>query len=215
MTTYITSDTHIGHEHTDQETGELKGIIPYTGRPWENVAAMAEGLRENFCSTLKPDDELIVVGDAVMGNRNENLKWFGTIPGRKTLVVGNHDHIHPMYSIGKRNQWFDVYATYFDKIVPQMNMDINGIEVVINHFPYNGDHSETRYNAEKIDMFRPKDEGLFLLHGHIHAEEIIWGERQIHVGLDADYTAYGVERYHPIPIDVIHQVLLEHSPIMP
>lgn len=211
MATFITSDTHIGHEHKDQETGEIKGIIPYTGRPWKNVAEMAEGLRDNFGATLKPDDELIVVGDAVMGDRNQNLKWFGGIPGRKTLVMGNHDHIHPMFNKDKRNHWFPVYAQYFDVIVQEMDLDIQGIDVILNHFPYDGDHSETRYNAEKIDMFRPKDEGLFLLHGHIHAEEIMWGERQIHVGLDADYTAYGVERYHPIPIEVIHQVILDNS----
>lgn len=211
MTTLITSDIHVRHQHTDKETGELRGIIPYTGRPFDDIFHMEDELLHNFLSSLKPTDTLIIVGDAAMGDRNESLKWFDNLPCRKILVLGNHDHVHPMFSRKKRAKWIDLYNQHFDVIVQEMDLMVGNEFCTVNHFPFEGDHSEDRYNAEQIDRWRPLSRGQFLLHGHVHSELVTWDKnrREIHVGIDADYTYYGVERYHPIPLEVIEQIINE------
>lgn len=200
MSTYITSDIHFGHVN----------IVKYTGRPYADVDEMNEAFVSNFNSVLTDEDLLIIVGDAAMGHRADTLRLFSDIAGTKLLVTGNHDYVHPMHSDKMVEKWMPVYEEHFDAIVTNSTLFMGEAGLfVINHFPYAGDHAENRYDAAEIDLWRPEDEGDWLLHGHVHSQEALWGPRQIHVGIDADYTAYGVERYHPIPVEVIAQVKLE------
>jgi calcineurin-like phosphoesterase family protein len=200
MSTFITSDTHLGH----------KKILEYTGRPFNSVGHMNEAFISNFNSVLDDDDLLIIVGDAVMGRRDENLPLFDRIRGKKLLIAGNHDYIHPMHSKAQREKWMPVYEEHFDAIVSETRIFVADAGIfVVNHFPYAGDHQENRYDAAEIDLYRPVDEGKWLLHGHVHSQAALWGPRQIHVGIDADYTPYGVDRYHPIPVGVLAQVKRE------
>lgn len=200
MSTFITSDIHFGH----------KNIIKYTGRPYADVDEMNEAFVSNFSSVLTDEDLLIIVGDAAMGQREQTLRLFSEIPGAKLLITGNHDYVHPMHSDKKIAKWMPVYEEHFDYVIAESRIFVaDGGIFVVNHFPYAGDHQENRYDAAEIDLYRPVDEGKWLLHGHVHSQAALWGPRQIHVGIDADYTPYGVDRYHPIPVGVLAQVKRE------
>jgi calcineurin-like phosphoesterase family protein len=56
----------------------------------------------------------------------------------------------------------------------------NGLEVGVNHFPYQGDS----HDKDRFGQWRPSDIGGWLLCGHVHEK---WRQRsrQINVGIDA------------------------------
>lgn len=61
----------------------------------------------------------------------------------------------------------------------EMEVDAMGYGVKLCHLPYAGDHTpELRY-----PQYRPKDDGAWLLHGHVHTA---WKQlgKQINVGVD-------------------------------
>lgn len=84
MTNWYTADPHFGHDN----------IIKYCHRPFRNVGEMDAVLLANYVSCVGPDDDIWVIGDFGFGRAArsgylENV--FHQIPGRKHLVVGNHD----------------------------------------------------------------------------------------------------------------------------
>ncbi|HVC14706.1 MAG TPA: hypothetical protein VND62_07580 [Acidimicrobiales bacterium] len=58
-------------------------------------------------------------------------------------------------------------------------MTVGNKEALVCHLPYQGDSGET----ERFGRFRPVDEGMWLLHGHVH-EKWRHQDRMINVGVD-------------------------------
>ena len=81
--TWIWADLHFAHAP----------VIGYSNRPFANVTAMDEHLFAAWREAVRPDDLLIVVGDVALsgGLTETNFERIRTIPGRKILVIGNHD----------------------------------------------------------------------------------------------------------------------------
>jgi calcineurin-like phosphoesterase family protein len=67
--------------------------------------------------------------------------------------------------------------------------------VLMCHLPYEGDH----VGDERYARFRLRDEGLWLLHGHVHDA---WKVRgcQINVGVD-------VWGWRPVNLEEIHKII--------
>jgi calcineurin-like phosphoesterase family protein len=59
----------------------------------------------------------------------------------------------------------------------------NGVTVLLKHFPYSLDYDQ-RYKQHRM-----KDEGKWLIHGHVHAKYLKHGN-QIDVGVDASFKLY-------------------------
>lgn len=81
---WYTADLHLNHE----------AIIRFSGRPFCNVAAMDSHICSTIASMVAPDDDLWIVGDfafARLEDRPKIASRFANLPGRKHLVVGNHD----------------------------------------------------------------------------------------------------------------------------
>lgn len=176
MSIWITSDIHIGHVN----------IIEYAHRPFEDVPTMNAALVEYWNEIVQPDDIVWVLGDAAMGKMDDSLPVLGQMQGRKRLIPGNHDRLHPMYLKKKGYaQWDDRYREEagFEIIKSaEGRIDVGhhrGIKVC--HFPYSGDHTgeEDRFKDQ-----RPTDKGEWLIHGHVHDA---WRQngRMINVGMDA------------------------------
>lgn len=84
MANWYTADIHFGH----------KRIIEFCKRPFSTVSEMNAKIIGNFQSRVQPDDDLWILGDFafVSGDSNSRFEsWFHSLPGRKHLVVGNHD----------------------------------------------------------------------------------------------------------------------------
>ena len=172
MGRWWTSDHHFGHAN----------IIGYCARPFTDVDAMNKAMVDRHNDVVDADDEVWILGDLVMGQLIVNLSanvW--RLKGRKILVPGNHD----VCWRGRKKGPNQVTAYYdlggVSRIVDDPKpVVLAGKQVRINHFPYVLD---TRYDLKFMEH-RPKDDGGWLLHGHIHEK---WRQngRQINVGVDA------------------------------
>lgn len=85
MTHWYTADPHFGHDN----------IIRFCNRPFRSVGEMDAAIVSNFASRMQADDDLWVVGDfgfgRLAGKDGYLESLFHSIPGRKHLIVGNHD----------------------------------------------------------------------------------------------------------------------------
>ena len=88
MKTWFTSDWHLDHAN----------IILYCNRPFKSVARMNKTILSNYRQAVADEDEVYFLGDLAMRGP-DNLNWyintFGKLPGRKHLVLGNHDRLNP------------------------------------------------------------------------------------------------------------------------
>lgn len=203
MTTWFTSDLHFGH---------LRILEFCPERPGDAVGEMGRALIENILSDVKEGDTLFVLGDATMGDRNIELKWYTEIRDAGVtlvLISGNHDYCHPA---GHKawEEWDRVYRVFFDAVYTEYIFNVEdhlpgGVGTyTLSHFPVKLDaHDAKRYNKEQLEYFTPFEGAYVILHGHSHSSNWKTSEREIHVGIDADWTEFGVQRHHPIPLEAI------------
>ncbi len=188
MTTYFTSDLHIGHAN----------IIKYCDRPFESVEEMNAALIDRWNSVVGDDDEVYLLGDVFMGRRAD-FEMLGLLNGHIKLVPGNHDKCWPAHKkVGAEGRAF---SFYMDVLQPNPKKPIvferDGLNVLLHHFPYSGDHGEHDRHVE----YRPEDRGQWLLHGHIHEKWKV-KDRMINVGVD-------VWDFYPVEWDVLRSMILE------
>lgn len=163
---HFTSDLHLGHAFVAGDRGFAS--------PAEHDEAVFDGWR----STVAKRDVVFVLGDIILSDLDANLERIASLPGAKHLILGNHDAAHPRHRNAYRHQ--RRYLSAFDSVSTTMSLRISGRTVALSHYPYSGDHTGT----EDRDMqWRLRDEGLPLIHGHVHDEWAING-RQFNVGID-------------------------------
>jgi calcineurin-like phosphoesterase family protein len=176
MTTFFTSDVHLGHVN----------IISYSERPFEDVPNMNARIVEAWNEHVGPDDFVYVLGDLAMGKMDDSLPIAGQLQGHKILVPGNHDRCHPGFA-GKKGvpYWEDRYHDEADieeilGLQPRITIGHHrGVQTC--HFPYSGDHTD---EGDRYTALRPEDQGALLVHGHVHDA---WRQngRMFNVGMDA------------------------------
>ncbi len=185
---FFTADHHFDHQN----------IIKYCARPFAGVNEMNEEMVRRWNSVVKPEDTVYYLGDFSMAERP--IEHFGRqLNGEKRLIIGNHDRCHPR----KQNSAL-VQATYreagFTSFDVELKLRIAGQEVLLNHFPYFAAEPAAGYVVKHQDL-RPKDQGLWLLHGHVHEKWKV-KDRMINVGVDA-------WDFYPVPISAIESLIHE------
>ena len=173
MGRWWTSDHHFGHEN----------IIRYCARPFANADAMNRTMVDRWNDVVSDGDEVWIIGDLVLGQLTVNLSahvW--RLKGRKILVPGNHDACWQGQKKSRRQvtAYFDLggISRIVDDPPPVV---LAGQEVQLNHFPY---EPGIPGQPVKFAQWRPKDNGGWLLCGHIH-EKWRQDRKQINVGVDA------------------------------
>lgn len=174
MAIFFTSDLHFKH----------KNVISYCDRPFKNVDQMNEFLINQWNTTVSNDDTIYVLGDFAM-NPKVTKKIVQQLNGKKILISGNHDatfiqHPKSQKMIDKylANGWYEVYPHTTSIILK------NNKQVLLSHLPYNNRFGNL-YDSRYIN-YKPKNKGLFLLHGHCHGKYIKLGN-MIDVGWDAHH----------------------------
>jgi len=136
---WLISDTHFNHA----------GILTfkdYIGKPVRNFATvdeMNECILDNWVDTVKDGDTVIHCGDVLFGL--DKVEWleanFAKLPGKKRLVIGNHDNVKFL-------------APFFKDI--QLWIEAPG--VICTHTPLHAQTlAEGRWSDDVINV-----------HGHIH-----------------------------------------------
>jgi len=190
---YFTSDHHFYHQN----------VIKYCARPYDTVERMNEDMILKWNETVMPNDTVYYLGDFSMAFRSVEL-YTKRLNGVKILYAGNHDYCHPAHkkSRNEENQkkWIQKYIDNgFSEVHISGELDIPGVaRVNINHLPYleSGSSQDIRHGK-----FRPKDDGRFLLNGHVHEKWRI-RKRMINVGVD-------VWNFKPVSIDQIINIINE------
>lgn len=80
-TTWITSDWHFGHDR--EFIWKARGFI--------SVDEMNEYLIACHNAVVKPDDDVYVLGDLMLGDTEKGLKCVKAMNGKLHIVRGNHD----------------------------------------------------------------------------------------------------------------------------
>lgn len=144
---WLISDTHWGHSN----------IIKYCDRPFSSVEEMNEKMFDNWNDTVKDGDIVYHLGDVYFGKGSYGEEWakrFRKLPGRKRLILGNHDN-------GKDMNLHDC----FQKIV--MWRMFPEFSLLLTHVPV---HETTLgiHVSENEDECGAEVRQLHNIHGHIH-----------------------------------------------
>lgn len=188
---FWTSDLHLNH-------ARILELCPE--RPWADVQAMNRGLIDAWNDAVGPEDDVWVVGDFAMGSIHDSLQLVPALNGRKILVPGNHDRCSPAYP-HRRDRVRDWEMAYlqagFWAIQEPGRQVVAGVLCNVNHFPYPGPE-DPRYRSQ-FDRFRTPDDGLPLIHGHVHTAWRVNG-RMLNVGVD-------VWDFRPVPETLLGPIL--------
>lgn len=181
---YFSSDHHFDHAN----------VIKYCGRPYAGVDEMNRDLIVRWNQQVGDEDTVIYLGDFSLGER-PIVEILPVLNGKKLLIAGNHDRVHPAWHRNKAQKAANKKAIYaangFDEVLLNDICYIGETAVNLCHFPYTGDHTSA---GERYPQYRPKDDGKWLLHGHVHQ---LWKKRgkMINVGVDVwDFFPVSIER---------------------
>lgn len=197
MKTFLTADPHFCHD----------AIRRFEPRPFDSVAQMDEALIGNWNQIVEPRDEVWILGDYALGDREKALGYLPRLNGTKYLVVGNHDRPSVAMPNGHRHQrryfeaGFEAVLDFVEISLTPLTKKGPGLRVMLSHYPYSGEHGDL---DERHRQLRLRDLGKPLVHGHIHREwtthESELGTPMVNVGVDRwDYT--------PVPAQDIHRLI--------
>lgn len=85
---YFTADWHLNHEK----------IIKYCDRPFSNIKEMNNTIIRNYKEVIDDNDTVYFLGDLCLYREHMKesfIKTFSKLPGRKILIMGNHDYLNP------------------------------------------------------------------------------------------------------------------------
>jgi calcineurin-like phosphoesterase family protein len=187
MDIWFTSDWHLNH----------RNIIEYCNRPFEDVVQMNLELIDRFNAAVKPGDLVYDLGDFSMNDKV--VPWaMKRLNGKRVLIPGNHDRCYRKHR--GFASWSRQYVEWgFAEVRQAHELEIDGKSVRLDHMPYSDDLGR----HEKYAEYRPKDDGRWLLCGHVHGA---WAERErmVNVGVD-------VRGYKPIHIDEVAKLIASAS----
>lgn len=151
MTSWIISDTHFNHRNILGFKAGDGSLV--RGDRFSSVQEMNDCMFDNWVDTVKPGDLVYHLGDVVMGADETFERRFRGLPGRKRLIVGNHDDIPYL-----------VRAGFFQKVL--MWRMFPELGVILTHVPI---HRESRLRLINKQGKYPEDAvELHNIHGHIH-----------------------------------------------
>lgn len=134
---WLTSDLHLNH----------KNVIEYNNRPFSSVDEMNEKLIRNWNETVPEDGIVFDLGDLCFGGSSVWNELIPQLHGKHYLILGNHDF----------KNYRDGYSKYFELVTQQMYIQVDGISVYLNHFPFlcfGGAYREQH--------------NVYAIHGHTH-----------------------------------------------
>lgn len=163
---WITSDTHFNHEL-------ILTFDDYNGkpvRPFSSVKEMNQCMLDNWNDTVKPTDTVIHCGDVLFGmNKVDWLEEnFAKLPGKKKLLLGNHDN--PKFLL-----------PFFKDISLWLYVD----GIVFSHIPL---HAQTLAESKRWD-----NGPVLNVHGHIHSNPSPEGPYKCVCVEQTDYKPVNIE----------------------
>jgi calcineurin-like phosphoesterase family protein len=166
MTIWFTSDTHFGHRKLltfdPTKTHRVNRRTEFT-----SIEEHDAHLVDQWCLSVQPEDTVYHLGD---------VSWYGTartndllnsLPGRKHLIRGNHDHkAHKL--------------TAFESVRDYATLPGFAIPIVLMHFP--------------LEEWDRKAYGAIHVHGHTHGNSrYIEGRKDVGVDCHPHFGLFKLE----------------------
>lgn len=167
---YFIADTHFKHQN----------ILKLSNRPFATIEEHDEALIKNWNDTVKPDDEIYILGDFTMSRKGKDANaLLSRLNGKKYLIKGNHEHYlnDPEFDMSNYEWVKDYFELRYDKI-----------QFVLFHYPileWNGFFQKSLH-----------------LYGHVHNTR----EDYFTNTLDARAVNVGVDMTHFKPIAITELV---------
>lgn len=114
---YFIADTHFKHQN----------ILKLSNRPFDTIEEHDETLIKNWNDTVKPDDEIYILGDFTMSRKGKDANaLLSRLNGKKYLINGNHEHYlnDPEFDMSN----YEWVKDYFE-------LRYNKIQFVLFHYP--------------------------------------------------------------------------------
>ena len=177
---YYISDLHFFHKGMNERM-DCRGFA--------SIEEMNETMIEHWNAKVRPNDEVVILGDLSFGRAEETNQLLNRLNGKLFLIYGNHDHFVNSRGFNSlRFKWIKPYAELSD----------DKRKVVLCHYPifcYNGQY--------KVD-----GEGnplTYMLYGHVHNsyDEVLINQF-IEITRNTKREIKGREGFHPIPCNMIN-----------
>jgi len=152
---FFISDTHFQDDRLNLYGRDLM---------FNNSKEVDKYIIKKWNETINNEDLVIVIGDVSM--TKDGLDNLSKLNGEKWLVKGNYDISVENGGTAKYEISNEILSKYFTKIVDDLEIEIGGETVYVNHFPTN----------TRDDMFN--------IVGHIHGTWKVQ-RNMINVGVDA------------------------------
>lgn len=149
-------------------------------RGFASVEEHTEWLIDRHNSVVNKRDTVFFLGDFTLKHPETVKHITDRLLGRKHLILGNHDKAHP--SMRRAHMKVRPYLDLFLSVQLHGWTELPGMpgrRVLLSHLPYDGDHKD----SDRLTQWRLRDEGLWLLCGHVHKAWKVRGN-QINVGVD-------------------------------
>ena len=160
---WMTADLHLCHAN----------VIRYCNRHFADVTQMNKHLVSQT-QKIRDGEWLVIVGDVATEDHHLVMEWTWRIPGRKVLVLGNHDLTRSGECRYLAERTVDGQRPLFDAVVPFLAwQDALGQCVLVCHYPAAVEHSASR---------------LLNYHGHLHREVLTPTETTQFVNAGWDVT---------------------------
>lgn len=166
---WFTSDLHFGHDRD----------FIYGPRGFNSVHEMNEALIKNFIDDIAWEDEVYILGDCMLGDNSVGLSFLKRIPGKKHIILGNHD------TNARVDLYKDVYQT--DIIGYATMFKYHKFTAFLSHYPtLTGNYDDKGSHV------------VWNLSGHTHSREKFqyWPSVIYNVAVDA----HGC---HPVEIETV------------
>jgi calcineurin-like phosphoesterase family protein len=169
--TFVISDTHFNHAGIL----EFKDYIGKPVRGFDSVEQMNQCMLDNWNDTVGPKDTVIHCGDVLFGLNK--VDWltanFAKLPGKKRLVLGNHDNPKHL-------------APFFKDI--QMWIDMSDKGFLFSHTPQ---HASTLAESHRFGTGK-----VLNVHGHIHTNPSPEGPYKCVCVEQTNFTPVDIETLH-------------------
>lgn len=197
-----TADIQVRHAYC----AKLRGFTrtdPETGKVIGDIETHDEMIVDRWNRQVRKDDRVFLLGDYAMNWDDKAEEILSRLKGEIILIIGNHDLMSPHHRDGWKYipKW--IGPGKFASITTTARRKVGDLQMLMSHYPYQGDHEDT---GERFAQYRLRDEGEWLLHGHLHVKDkltgrpymlpplfnqgkMLWRGKQVHVGTDAwDYA---------------------------
>lgn len=140
---WVWSDLHLHHGN----------ILRYAGRPMDSLHRMHAVLVEGAQARVAEDDWLVFLGDLSLGDECGTAQWLTHCPGRKALLLGNHD-----IDRQKLTRWPRVWD-HFEALgsIEAWSLPSHQKVLWLSHYPW---------------LRSALPEGVINVHGHIHQHQL-------------------------------------------